>query len=423
MVTPMMNPLAVLAVLTLPQEIHVVDISGQGDFRQVSDAIPLVAAGDLLLVQAGEYAGFDLNGKGLSIAAHPEATSAPRFTGPVRLFGLPAEERIVLDGLVVDEPTFEGYVTSHVTALVIQNNDGSIRIQDCEFVAGEGLEFENAPPAAFVTGSSDLSLNECTLQGGAGLSSLGYAGGAPSPGGGQGLFMADSRISIHRSIVGGGNGGDLPNGGIGGGGGPGVWQQSGRLYLGQSLVRGGDSGDTGDGIVFGQCINGGPGLLVDPSAQAAELGSIFVGGEPGTFAFSGCTFGGEVGMPIAGNVVQFAEPPRAVMSPAIVRAGETFTTSYFGRPGDLAARLISMDPTWKWKPGRNGALLVDPDTPFVLIHGFIDPAGGSLDVQESLSLPANMTFGTFYTQGLFISQEGQTILANPKTITVLDPAF
>ena len=82
-----------------------------------------------------------------------------------------------------------------------------------------------------------------------------------------------------------------------------------------------------------------------------------------------------------------------------------------------------MDPTWKWRPARNGALLVDRDTPLLAIHGFIDPIGGSLDVQESLTLPANMNFGTFYTQGVFISQEGQTILANPKTITVLDPTF
>lgn len=418
-----MNLLAILAVLPLPQEIHVVDISGQGDFLQVSDAIPLVAAGDLLLVQAGEYAGFELNGKGLSIVAHPEATSAPRFTGTVRLSGLPPEERIVLNGLVVDEPTFENYLDAHVTALVLQNNDGSIRIQDCEFVAGEGLDFENAPPAAFVNGSSDLSINESTLQGGAGLSSFGYAGGAPSPGGGDGLLMVDSRVSIHRSIVRGGNGGDLPNGGIGGSGGAGLRQQSGRLYLSHSLVGGGDSGDTSDGVVLGFCTNGAPGLHVNPSAQASELGSIFLGGEAGIFTFSACTFGGDDGLPIDGDIVRFTEPPRAAISPSIVRAGETFTTSYFGQPGDLATRLISMDPTWKWKPGRNGTLLVDQGTPLFVIHGFIGPVAGSFDVQESLSLPANMNFGTFYTQGMFISQEGQTILANPETITVLDPSF
>lgn len=308
----MMKALAILPALAIPQEIHVVDINGQGDSLEVSDAIPLVAAGDLLLVQAGEYAGFLLDGKGLSIVAHPEATSPPRISGSVVLLNLPAGESIVLDGLIVDEPTLEGDPNTHAIPLVIQSSDGSIRIQDCEFRAGPGLAFENATSGALVNLCEDLSFSESTVQGGHGLSSLGYAGGAPSPNGGSGLFVINSKVSAHRSMLIGGDGGDLPNGGIGGNGAPGVFHQSGRLFLGQCLARGGDSGDTSDGVVFGLCVNGGSGLFVEAGAQAAELGSIFVGGEAGSFTFSECTLGGEAGMPIEGNVLQFREPPRAI---------------------------------------------------------------------------------------------------------------
>lgn len=82
-----------------------------------------------------------------------------------------------------------------------------------------------------------------------------------------------------------------------------------------------------------------------------------------------------------------------------------------------------MDPTWQWKPARRGTLLVDSQTPFIAIQGFIGPGGDSIEIQESLSLPSNMDFGTFYTQGLFISEERQAILTNPRTITAIDPAF
>lgn len=417
----MLLAIAPLAFLAVPQQVYIIDAQGGGDFADLPAAVAAASSGDVLLVREGDYSGFETNGIALSIQAHPAATAAPRIVGSVQLTQVPLGETFLLDGFAV-EPVFDPF--EFQVPVSVTFNPGSVRIQDCSLKA-HPVEVQDFPaPGMFVQVSDDVAVTDSTLEGGDVLAFLGYAGGSSGDSGGPALAVNQGRVSVHRSILLGGDGGDLPFGGIGGVSGPGASIFGGRLHFSQSFVRAGQSGDTGDGVVFGYCIDGGPGVDVQSAGSVVtQLASTIVGGDPGAYITAPCTMGGEIGPAVDGDLQTLRGAPRALIVDGTVAAGTPVTTTYRGQPGDVAVRFASAASAWKWRPLRKGALLIDTQlSQLIQIQGTLD-GGGTLEVSETFGLPAGMQASTVHLQGLFIGVDGGLTLGNPRAMTILDPAL
>ncbi len=409
----MLLALAPLALLAVPQQVLIVDAQGGGNFTDLPAAVAAASSGDVLLVREGDYSGFQTSGVALSIQAHPAAIEAPRILGSVRLTQVPLGETFLLDGFEVE--AFDQQVPVLVTL-----NPGSIRIQDC-LLKAHPTQFGDFPASGmFAQTSDDVAVADSTLEGGDMLAFLGYAGGETGGTGGAGITINQAQVAVHRSILRGGEGGDLPNGGIGGQGGPGATIFGGRLHLSQCFLRAGQSGDTGDGIFPGLCANGGPGLSVlSTNSRVSQLGTTIVGGDPGAYITAPCTIGGQIGPAVSGDLRTIPGVPRALIVDGVVLEGTPVTTRYRGKPGDLAARLVSTSSAFLWRPVRKGALLIDTQLPqSILIQGTLD-GEGTLEVTETFGLPAGVQASTLYLQGLFVGVDGVTNLANPRAMTIV----
>lgn len=413
----MLLALAPLALCLAPQDVLVVDAQGGGAFTDIPQAVSAADSGDVILVRSGDYTGFTATNLALSVQAHPSNTTAPRILGGVRIEDVPKGETFVLDGLEIE---WDGSLLSIFSAVLILNSDGALRIQDCALSCQATEWFDFGVTGLLAFSAEEVAVTDSTIEGGGVLAFLGYAGGAQGLDGGAAVECVDANVSLYRTIAIGGVGGDLPVGGIGGSGGSAVGLFGGRLFLGQCFLQGGASGVTGDGIFPGLCVDGVAGLFVDGfQSEALALGTTIIGGEGGTYVNQGCTFGGMDGPQVTGELRVLKGMPRALEAPGTTLAGDPVTTTYSGQPGDLAARLVSLDTQWAWRPLFQGTLLVDINLPqLVQIQGMI-PAGGSLQVNENFTLPAGLQAQTLHMQGLFLTGTGP-VLANPRTLTVLD---
>ncbi len=226
---------------------YIVDDDGPGaDFTEISSAIAAASAGDVLLVQRGNYRAFTLD-KGLSIVGY-----GPVITGHASIKDVPLHQIAVLAGL-------------NVETLVVSGCSGTVVVRDL------------ATQRVNVDRSRDVRMNDCHVEK---PFSVASPPDEPLPG----VAIAKARVELSNSFVRGTTyspfisaGPTYKNGGTGI-----DLSSAGRLHATRCVVWGGDG--SGPAHLNSPSGNGGDGGLVRTGATAiitGDGGQIWHGGYGG----------------------------------------------------------------------------------------------------------------------------------------------
>lgn len=355
----------------------VVDDNGVADFNAIQDAVNAAMAGDTILVKAGNYDWFTIDDKTLTIVAETSAVVA--IDGPIEVRNLALSKTVVLTGLRSQGWNGSSNVPSK-SGLYLWQNAGAVRLQDCTFQGGAGINTgppcmcaaPGAGPCSGFTGAlvrsnpGGVAFVKCSMFGGLSLGVETCDCGNPVVNGGPGLEVVDGLVALYDCIVRGGQAGNsCPNGGTGGPGctlvtnGP----LTGLVSSGTTIVGGGGgmgSGQDGDG---GAGLDAGPGTVVwllDTSPQGGGGA-----GQPGQ-AITG-----------SGQIFVFSQPKIRFEVPSPVRELQTVTLVVRGRPGDEV---------------RMFKALHSPFLPMAMWHGVVlarNPESmRQLDLGKRFGLPA-----------------------------------
>jgi len=380
---------SLFAPLALAQTVHVVDAdSGPGaDFADIHAAVAAAADGDVLLVRAGEYSAFQLDGKGLTIQAEPgAAVLASQYV--VKNLG-PAQ-RVRIRGI----DTNGGGVQPPSIALL--DNLGPVWIEDVETVVF---------PQAFFSGG--LLVSDCTS-----VVVVRSVFTPPFLITGGAVQIASSNVLMFDCAIEGGLDGNTVDGH------PGVLLVDGFLGLFGSSVQGGAGGG---GPFF--CGNGGDGIHLTGTAPALRLVDSTVAGGPSE---DGCS-GGVDGLDLrvdAGTVVNASGLARSVEITSPHRDDEAATATYSGVPGDLVFALFSGRPLPQLSLGvLDGFLLVRP--PLYVDFVGVVPASGTLVQSLPLGdLGPGIQATAFHVQGLFREAgTAKLVLGSVSLLAIVDEAF
>lgn len=100
----------------------VVDPTDSNQYANIEDAVDAAAAGDVILVRSGNYGGFDVVGKGVTIVE--DAGHTATIVSPVNVRDLPANEEFELLGIDIVPGPFSGGVP-----LAVQAADGRVFVE------------------------------------------------------------------------------------------------------------------------------------------------------------------------------------------------------------------------------------------------------------------------------------------------------
>ena len=349
--------------LPIPQRrVWVVDATGAGDFLEIQPAVDAAGTGDLVLVRAGDYGSFTIDGKSLSIV------------GPG---ALPSERSVVVKNIAAGELVVLRALGG--TGFSAQDVTGVLWLEDV-FLATP-LQSPGSPAASLV------DVGACVVTD----SQAGTAGGLF--GGASGISIRRSSLHLFESLAQAEAGSVChPPGNKNGGTGL-VALDASFVLLFDSELRGGNT----------QCITGSKGISLSvQSSSAWQLDSSFPNG-------------------ISGSVTTLPGLPRSLSAPPLVSAGAPIQVTITGPPGDSVFTLLAAEPEVTFAPSLSGTLLTGLK-PKVSAHGAI-PASGVLTVELSVpSLRAQDEFQTWILQSLH--WDGQSsYLSSGSLVHVVEPAF
>ena len=131
--------LATSATATAHAEgVIVLSANGGPTFPNIQAAVDAAAEGGVLVVAAGDYGPFTIDGKAVSIHAAPGATVN---CGVATIRDLDPNQTVLLEGL-----TFPGAVQENDAFLNVIHCDGFVRFQDCAVPGKAGLFFLRLQP-------------------------------------------------------------------------------------------------------------------------------------------------------------------------------------------------------------------------------------------------------------------------------------
>jgi len=388
------SQLGLLALLLVPAtafatpgDVWVVDSGGTADFVDLPAAVSAASDGDSILVLPGNYSGFAIDGKSLSITG--DLVPFVQVEGTVRVRNLAAGMDVHLASLALQ------------SGIRANDCDGHLGFSDC-LLEPEGL---NTDPHAPISGShrvvscADVVFSRCALNGGDGgiyYSCQDLADAAP---GEAALYVDDSRVALYSCELQGGAGGDANDGACG-------W----------STI-----------CLVGSAGAGGAGLLATNQSFVYADDSILAGGAGGQFDTE-CGSGESqpAGAPVELNSSQLQvaqDPVLKLASPTVVRSDELLSVSVTGPPGATALLLWSAMPDWRPFGGAIGLLNVDGQSLNLLALGTI-PASGQL---EATVTPPPVPIGEdarhLYVQAFALESTVGRMLGTSSGLVVLDPAF
>jgi hypothetical protein len=363
--------LSVLALLALAPlgsaqgALWTVDDDGAADFREIQPAVDAAADGDVILVRAGAYASFTLDGRSLAVLGE-EGGEVLILHGSITVRHVAPGQSVLLRGLDV-AAGFAADTSSFVDCA------GPVWVEDCDFQTQNG----DSPEALRVSGCEAIAFIRCSTAPAMGSSS------------GAGLVLADgalgTRVALYDAVLAG------RDGALGGGdGGSGVEQAGGFLFASGSQLLGGDGGK---GILFTppsgvqQCTDGGDGgdglRVSGPTAQVRLLDSPALAGGSGTAALT-CTPGvpGSDIVAAPGVVSQLPGAALSFVVDAIGCEGELVIVQAQGQPFELLLLGWSLAPAFAWAPAHAGVLLLDAPELFAL-----GPLSATGDLSASLHVP------------------------------------
>lgn len=410
-------PVHALALLLLASpvlaEVHVVAANGSGDFLDLQPAVDAAAPADTLLVKAGNYHGFLVNQKGLSIVA--DAGAVVNVDGAIRVRKLLAGSVVVLSGL---RATGEANAGNLSYGLYLTNNAGAVRVDSCTLTGANFVSFSHNDGFDGVRceGSSDVVFSRCILRGGIG--GAGWFGDPNQPvgTGGRGLDARASQVTLWDSTSDGGAGQGFST--DAGHGGQGLRaSNSSVVFASGSGIHGGSGGSGACGVCYGG--DGGHGLVTETNSQAYLLATQVQGGFQG---FGGFGLSGSPGaMQVGTGIQQLPGAARHLGAPNVGREGTSITLTLGGAPGDAVKLLVGPVPGAQLKLSWLGVLsLVDPFQ--VLELGTL--SGSTLTASYPLGiLPSGVDARVRYLQPLFIDTAGQRRLGPVLSLTILDASF
>lgn len=407
-------------------DVLVVDARGGGDFTAIQPAVDAANDGDTLLVRDGDYAGFVVDDKALTVVR--DAGAAGAIVGSIGVRNLSASKDVVLQNLkAAPLPAHATLTASSGRALWCTNDAGSVRVQDCELTGANlppaGCDDEEPPNAgAFVQSSLDVVFVRCTLTGGRGWGVPGCFCGAADQGA-PGLSSSASLVALYGCTLKGGPGGrGMECGGKGGNGA--FVSGSLGLYASQSTFTGGAGGTQGppDPTFFCIPLNGGfggGGLVVQNPAAAQSLDNTFTAGPAGSGDEFNCGYGFTYqGGATEGNVFHFVGEGRSIQFDSPVREGTPLSVTISGVAGDRVRLRLASKTEFQTVPSFRGVLLTK-HLEQGLIVGTL-PASGTLTVSvPNPMLPSGVLEKQKHLQAAILGAQGDYV-GGFGTLVVLD---
>ena len=348
------------------QDVHVVDGTGAGDFLTIQEAVDAASNDDTLLIKAGDYAGFTVEGKALQVVA--ESGQQVRVTDTVYIANQEDRDDVYLSGLTANYRL--GQLGNPVGGL----HGGLILLEHGQSLDPAGLGFGYGVRVHGLT--RGFTAVSSTLEGahsdnGHGLHAIlcGWSN------------IVD--ISVYHSVLRGGNGGDGFGWGCfdGGDGGSGAWMGSGRLFTQRLAIFPGFGGPG--------CPAGSPGqdVILDQTGQHIPL----------------------------------AHPRTRLQVPDLLREGD---------PMPIELHAPAFQQAWLLEAGAFNSQELSTAVGLLHLGGPITihplgaiPASGALTLNWTTPvLPPGAESTTRYFQ-LLVREPTGRFLSNPSGLVVLDPAF
>jgi hypothetical protein len=189
-----------------------VDDNGGADFVHIQDAIDSALPGDVILIEAGAYAGFTVDGKPLTIKSVTDQTVV-QVSAFVEVRNIPVGTQLDLTGLRIGEP----WTIGGAPATTIEDCWGTVRFVDCSSRGWDPTS--TGCPYLYLGGTDCISqvgisirscaevvFLRCTLKGGSG-SSHDYNHDGYATAGASGITVDESVVNLLESTAWGGYGG------------------------------------------------------------------------------------------------------------------------------------------------------------------------------------------------------------------------
>jgi len=387
------------------------------DHAQIAAAVLAAAPGDVVLVRAGTYAPFVIDGIGLTLLADPGANVVVQ--GPVVVRNVPAGEVVEIAGLRMG--------AMNTTALTLADCGGSVRLVDLQaWVAPNAIAVDL--PGVRVERCADVAISRCAF--------TGPASPAPATAAGCALRASESTLSLHDSTLHGGFGlSGTASGAAGGDGGAALEVLSGSAFLSGTFLTGGPGGNGGIANTgFGGCSawapraggDGGSGLEVASGALVRVLDTSIAGGAAGSGATTNCgqqAPDGTQGLGTVGVTIAIPGAARGLSGSTCAREGQNATFGLRGAAGERVFLFLSNGAAQSWNEGLAGSVLVR--VPFWR-RVQVGTLGASGVGSASLSAPelgAGVSARMLHVQALYVSPSGAGRLGPARPLVLLDAAY
>ncbi len=410
---------AALASIALAGNVHTVGGTG-GDYPDIQSAVDASADGDVVLVRSGNYPGFLIDGKSISVVA--DTNDEVALLSSVNVGNIGAGQTVVLAGLHVIALPAQTYACFSAYA-----SSGSVRLQSCRLgeptmLRGQGASF---------TQCGDVALVGCILRGCDGYDPI-YGGGP----GGAALSAQGGRTALYDCTLVGGRGQDGydGSGAFGGDGGDGCDLSlnaslfaSGTTFQGRDGGRGSNETDCFD--LAGDGGNGGDGIRSTGPVLVGFFDCVKVAGAGGTGGAGGSCgpdgLPGAAGVPqsLTGTVDVFGGSARQLVMPTPVRESTSIPITLRGEPGETAYLGMWGGARYLYSTTLSGVLLGKAPLIRRVNLGTI-PASGVLDKHVALpDLGAGVQGKTYFFQAYFVGAGNVVTLGSPAFVVELDSAF
>ena len=419
---------ALLGAPALSQTIWVVDDDGGPGvaFTDIQPAVDAAADGDTVLIHAGTYSGFTVDGVALVLVGDVDGPVVVD-DGQVRIENLAAHQSVTLRRLQATAAQ-AGLFQPQPRALELVNAAGPIWIEDVFVTPMSGPLLPGlVGGGVLVADCVAVTFSRCTLEGNLASPPL-FGSSDPAV---TALVATNSSVALYDTVL---RGGDAPGGGPGGFGcgqanpaGSGAVVTDGFLFASGCDFLGGTGGDgspavsiPGDG---GDGADGGDGLCLDGiSPVAVVIDCAFAAGTGGDHGGFACTDGvdGAAVAVKAGSLATLPGTARSFSASSPVREGGTVDLLYAGEVGDLAFAAVALDPAFLYLPSLNGVLSCSLPVVNVEFLGTVLPPG---TLAVSLPVQAVASGVSFHLQAGALATTGLVHLASPSVLTLLDAAF
>lgn len=400
---------SLLAPFAPAREIVIVEGPAAGTYVALQAAIDAAGDGDVLLLGPGSHPAFTIDGKGLTLAAMPNASVGVGFGSQVK--NLPAGSFVLLERLAS-----AGTPISGADGLILTNNVGHVRLQGCSWRGANGLGSPSGihgGDGVWIDSCARVVLVGCDANGGAGKNSAAFT--PPGGDGGAALRASASTIAIHQCLLRGGQGGTA-----GGDGGDGANLTQSVLFAAGAMAIGGNGGNAPSP---GMCEGSGGDSLELTTSEARLLDLEYVRGASGVGAAPlGCQGVNGKTRNVVQSLVWLEDGEARVLSgPSFVRDTQPLALSITGQALDTALLRTNRRPSWSYGAAAVGPLLVPAgEAGSMRLLGVVPPSGSLASSVLPRPLASGRIARVDFAQLIADPQQGARFNASPLHVVVFD---